>query len=33
MNQIAETEQNAEGSTIEVGITAAKTFTGFLYVV
>ena len=32
--KIAETEQNAEGSTIEVGITAAKTFTGgFLYVV
>ena len=32
--KIAETEQNAEGSTIEVGITAAETFTGgFLYVV
>ena len=32
--QIAETEQNAEGSTIEVGITAAETFTkGFLYVI
>ena len=32
--KIAETEQNAQGSTIEVGITAAETFTkGFLYVV